>query len=33
MNTKKLLFATTAVLIAPTAFAATVSRIDVSGNQ
>ena len=33
MNTKKILFTTAATLIAPCAFAATVSRIDVSGNQ
>ena len=33
MNTKKILFTAAATLIAPCAFAATVSRIDVSGNQ
>ena len=33
MDIKQFLFATTAVLIAPAAMGATVSRIDVSGNQ
>ena len=33
MNAKKLFFTATAIMTAPAAFAATVSRIDVSGNQ
>ena len=33
MNKKNLLFTTTAIMIAQIAEAATVSRIDVSGNQ